>query len=129
MKANPPRYFGGYIVFLTALLVHGVPATFPQYVDFIRDSRRKYGTDGPFAAGNEVDDLFFFVENRRRCACIQLRESKKNCSAIDGVLIHVQAELPPVNWAISRSKAACSILVFRSVSSVCSVALRVELSC
>jgi hypothetical protein len=31
-------------------------------VDFTRDSRRNDGSDGPFAAGNLVDDLFFFVE-------------------------------------------------------------------
>ncbi len=32
------------------------------YVDFTRDSRRNDGSDGPFSAGNTVDDLFFFVE-------------------------------------------------------------------
>lgn len=32
------------------------------YLDFSRDSRRNDGTaDSPFAAGNKVDDLFFFV--------------------------------------------------------------------
>jgi hypothetical protein len=31
-------------------------------VDFTRDSRRNDGSDGPFSAGNLVDDLFFFVE-------------------------------------------------------------------
>ena len=33
-----------------------------QYVDFSRDSKRNDGTDGPFVAGNLVDDLFFFVD-------------------------------------------------------------------
>lgn len=32
------------------------------YLDFTADSKRNDGTDGPFKAGNKVDDLFFFVE-------------------------------------------------------------------
>jgi hypothetical protein len=33
-----------------------------RYVDFARDSRRNDGTaNSPFAAGNKVDDIFFFV--------------------------------------------------------------------
>jgi lysophospholipase L1-like esterase len=32
------------------------------HVDFTRDGKRNDGTDTPFAAGHEVDDLFFFVE-------------------------------------------------------------------
>ncbi|MBI4606579.1 MAG: hypothetical protein HY721_31845, partial [Planctomycetes bacterium] len=31
-------------------------------VDFTRDGRRNDGSGGAFAAGNLVDDLFFFVE-------------------------------------------------------------------
>jgi len=31
-------------------------------VDFTRDARRNDGSDGPFTAGNKVDDLFFFLE-------------------------------------------------------------------
>jgi hypothetical protein len=33
------------------------------YLDFTRDSQRNDGSDGPLAAGNKVDDLFFFVED------------------------------------------------------------------
>jgi hypothetical protein len=34
------------------------------YVDFSRESRRNDGTaPSPFAAGNKVDDLFFFVRS------------------------------------------------------------------
>jgi hypothetical protein len=33
-----------------------------RYVDFSRDSRRNDGTDSPFAAGNVVDAIFFFVQ-------------------------------------------------------------------
>lgn len=33
------------------------------YLDFTRDSQRNDGSDGPLAAGNKVDDLFFFVDN------------------------------------------------------------------
>jgi lysophospholipase L1-like esterase len=32
------------------------------HVDFTRDGKRNDGKDTPFAAGHEVDDLFFFVE-------------------------------------------------------------------
>lgn len=32
------------------------------YLDFARDSRRNDGTRDLFAAGNRVDDLFFFAE-------------------------------------------------------------------
>lgn len=33
------------------------------YLDFTHDSRRNDGSDGPLAAGNKVDDLFFFVDD------------------------------------------------------------------
>ena len=33
------------------------------YLDFTRDSRRNDGSDDALAAGNKVDDLFFFVDN------------------------------------------------------------------
>ena len=34
----------------------------PVYVDFTRNGRRNDGTESPFAAGHEVDDLFFLVD-------------------------------------------------------------------
>jgi hypothetical protein len=37
-----------------------------RYVDFSRDSRRNDGTDSPFAAGNTVDAIFFFVRPEGR---------------------------------------------------------------
>ena len=32
------------------------------HVDFTRDGKRNYGSDTPFAAGHQVDDIFFFVD-------------------------------------------------------------------
>lgn len=37
-----------------------------RYVDFSRDSRRNDGTNSPFAAGNKVDAIFFFVRPEGR---------------------------------------------------------------
>jgi hypothetical protein len=46
------------------------------HLDFSRDARRNDGTgNSPFAAGNKVDDLFFFVTSARggTCNCLWMR--------------------------------------------------------